>query len=468
MNKELLRKLPKIDELLSMNEVKAFMEQMPREKLVDVLRNAIEAFRKDILEGKYDDSEKAGTFGAEAIISKIRESLTAARRKSLRPVINATGVVLHTNLGRSNLSEAAIEAVNSVACSYSTLEYDPSKGCRGSRHDHLEGIIKKITGAEAAMIVNNNAAATMLTMAAIGRGKEMIVSRGELVEIGGSFRIPDIMAESGAFLVEVGTTNKTHFSDYERKINENTAALLKVHTSNYKIIGFSEDVSVRELKGLAKKYDIPVIYDIGSGLMADLSDIGILEPSVKSGFDEGADVVLFSGDKLLGGPQAGIIAGKKKYIDMMKSHPLARVVRVDKMTIAAMEATLSEYYDPEDAKKNIPVLRMLTRSFDELKDGAEKLKTVIESKNAGYSCEIIEDEGLVGGGSAPGCTMKNAVVAVSHNDFTAAALDRLLHMGDLPIVARIRNDRLIFDLRTIKECEFNLIADRLAEIPGTK
>ncbi|MBR3261056.1 MAG: L-seryl-tRNA(Sec) selenium transferase, partial [Firmicutes bacterium] len=357
MKQELLRLLPKIDDLLMDGWISSLIGRVPREIVVDAVRDEVETLRSGILDGSITE---ASQMGLENISDRITEKVNKLEIKSLRPVINATGVVLHTNLGRANLSEKALAQVISVANNYSTLEYDPEKGARGSRHSHVEDIIKKITGAEAAMAVNNNAAATMLVMAAIGRGREMIVSRGELVEIGGSFRIPDIMKESGAVLVEVGTTNKTRIGDYESQINENTAALLKVHTSNYRVIGFTEDASLRELRELGDKYGLPVIYDMGSGLMTDLSEWGIHEPVVKEGLKDGADVILFSGDKLLGGPQAGIIAGKKEYIDKMKSHPLARVVRVDKMTIAALEATLSEYADRERALKEIPVLRMLT------------------------------------------------------------------------------------------------------------
>ncbi|MBQ5955115.1 MAG: L-seryl-tRNA(Sec) selenium transferase, partial [Firmicutes bacterium] len=334
----------------------------------------------------------------------------------------------------------------------------------------VENIIKKITGAEAAMAVNNNAAATMLVMAAVGRGREMIVSRGELVEIGGSFRIPDIMKESGAVLVEVGTTNKTRIGDYESQINENTAALLKVHTSNYRVIGFTEDASLRELRELGDKYGLPVIYDMGSGLMTDLSEWGIHEPVVKEGLKDGADVILFSGDKLLGGPQAGIIAGKKEYIDKMKSHPLARVVRVDKMTIAALEATLSEYADRERALKEIPVLRMLTRSREDLQSDCLLLKGMLddikdpEDGSAAFSVKVIEDDGVVGGGSAPDSRLKNIVLAVDHGKLSPDRIEEALRKGEPPVIARIKNDSVIIDVRTLAKSDLEIIAERFREI----
>ena len=467
MKQELLRLLPKIDDLLIDGWISSLIGRVPREIVVDAVRDEVETLRSGILDGSITE---ASQMGLENISDRITEKVNKLEIKSLRPVINATGVVLHTNLGRANLSEKALAQVISVANNYSTLEYDPEKGARGSRHSHVEDIIKKITGAEAAMAVNNNAAATMLVMAAIGRGREMIVSRGELVEIGGSFRIPDIMKESGAVLVEVGTTNKTRIGDYERQINENTAALLKVHTSNYRVIGFTEDASLRELRELGDKYGLPVIYDMGSGLMTDLSDWGIHEPVVKEGLKDGADVILFSGDKLLGGPQAGIIAGKKEYIDKMKSHPLARVVRVDKMTIAALEATLSEYADRERALEEIPVLRMLTRSREDLQSDCLLLKGMLDEitdpadGSMAYSVRVREDDGVVGGGSAPDSRLQNMVLAMSHGELSPDFIEEALRKGEPPVIARIKNDSVIIDVRTLAKSDLKIIAERFREI----
>lgn len=467
MKKELLRSLPKIDEVLMDEGISALMERIPRETVVDAVRDSVETIRADILAGKITEPSE---MKLDTIIDRINHTANKMDIKSLRPVINATGVVLHTNLGRANLSDKAVEQVVSAARSYSTLEYDPEKGTRGSRHIHVENIIKKITGAEAAMAVNNNAAATMLVMAAVGRGREMIVSRGELVEIGGSFRIPDIMKESGSVLVEVGTTNKTRISDYESHINENTAALLKVHTSNYRVIGFTEDVSVRELRELGDKYGLPVIYDMGSGLMTDLSEWGIHEPVVRDGFKDGADLILFSGDKLLGGPQAGIIAGKKELIDKIKSHPLARVVRVDKMTIAALEATLSEYGDRDRALSEIPVLRMLTKSRDELQAECLLLKGMLdeigdpEDGNPAYTIRIMDDDGVVGGGSAPDSRLQNVVLAIDHRTLSPDSIEEALRKGEPPVIARIKNDSVIIDVRTVDRSGYEIIAERFREI----
>ena len=333
--RELLRKIPKIDEVLQDERLFFFTESTPRAVIVDSAREVIDELRKDILEGR---RSQVGT--KETLMTEIVARITGKKKKSLRRVINATGVVLHTNLGRANLSDKACESIMDVARNYTNLEYDVKRGSRGSRHDHVEKILTKITGAEAAMVVNNNAAATMLCLSALAKDKEVIVSRGELVEIGGSFRVPEIMEQSGARLMDVGTTNKTKPSDYLNAYHEGeTGALMKVHTSNYRILGFTQEVELPEMVELGKKLNLPVIYDMGSGLMADLTDCGVDEPTVLDALKTGIDVILFSGDKLLGGPQGGIIAGKKEYIDKMKAHPLARAFRVDKMTLAAMEAT---------------------------------------------------------------------------------------------------------------------------------
>ena len=451
-----------------MNErIVELYSEIPRDIVADAARDTVEAIRTGILE---EIIKEISDMELDTVIDRVIEKSRQLDTGSLRPVINATGVVLHTNLGRASLSDKAVEQVVSVTKNYSTLEYDPEKGERGSRHSHVENAIKKITGAEAAMAVNNNAAATMLTLAAIGRGKEIIVSRGELVEIGGSFRIPDIMMESGARLVEVGTTNKTRISDYESHINENTAALLKVHTSNYRIIGFTEEAGLKELKELGLKYGIPVIYDMGSGLMTDLREWGIREPVVKDGLKDGADVILFSGDKLLGGPQAGIIAGKKDLIDRMKSHPLARAVRIDKMTIAALEATLYEYADRERALTEIPVLRMLTKSREELQAECLLLKHIaddIRDPSDGeriYFCEVIDDDGVVGGGSAPDSKLKNVVLSIRHRNISPDSLEEALRKGEPPVIARIKNNCVIIDVRTLEKTDFEVIGDRLRTI----
>lgn len=462
MNSKLLRKLPKVDELLMDERVAEASCNLLREQVVDVIRTVIETVRREIINSDEELDENCVSY--DLVADKVIEAVRHSHVKSLRRVINGTGVVLHTNLGRAKLSKSAMDAVAEVADKYSTLEYDPAKGGRGSRHVHVEKVIEKITGAEAAMVVNNNAAATTICLAALGRGKEMIISRGELVEIGGSFRIPEIMEESGAHLAEVGTTNKAKLSDYRGRINENTGAIMKVHTSNYKIIGFTEEVPLKELVKLGREENLPVIYDMGSGLMINLRDYGIEEPTVREAMADGADIILFSGDKLLGGPQGGVIIGKKKYIDMMKSHPLARILRVDKMTLSAMEATFKEYYDDENAKEKIPVLSMLTRSEEKLKTDAEKLLEMIKKEAPALDAKVEATEDVVGGGSAPATVLKGYSVSVQWNEASSQEIERRLRMDALPIIVRINHDKVLFDVRTIAEDEYRIIADRLKRI----
>ena len=332
----------------------------------------------------------------------------------MRRVINATGTVLHTNLGRAVVSKKATEAIINVAYNYSNLEYDLKKGDRGDRQSHIEKLITELTGCEAAMVVNNNAAATVIVLATLASEKEVIISRGELIEIGGSFRIPDVMLQSRAILKEIGTTNKTKLSDYKNAIVDGvTGAIMKVHTSNYKVVGFTEEAKLDELVPLGNQYDIPVIYDMGNGLFVDLNEYGIDEPTVPNLVKDNADVILFSGDKLLGGPQSGIIIGKAKYINKMKKHPLARAFRVDKFTIAALTATLFEYFDVKKAKKNIPILHMITISKDELKEKANILKEKLAkkvSKDVSFSVEEVKDQ--VGGGTAPDVYIDGYAVSI--------------------------------------------------------
>ena len=454
-----LREIPKIDELLMDEQLIFFMETTPRAVVVDAAREVIEEIRKDALAGTRTEVPKR-----EAIVEEICRRITGKKKKNLKRLINGTGVVLHTNLGRARLCRGAVESVLSVADSYSNLEYDVKKGARGSRHDHVEQIIRRITGAEAAMVVNNNAAATMLCLSAMAYGKEVIVSRGELVEIGGSFRIPEIMEQSGAHLKEVGTTNKTKPSDYERAWNpETTGALMKVHTSNYRILGFTQEVTLKEMAALGKKMGLPVIYDMGSGLMADLSRYGVDEPTVTDALKDGADVVLFSGDKLLGGPQGGIIIGKKEYVDRMKQHPLARAFRVDKMTIAAMEATFFEYLDMEDAVKNIPVLRMIAEGRKTLEKKAEALAKLLASMAPGADIHVEDCYDQVGGGSAPTVRLKGTAVSVALPGTTAEKLERLLRKAEVPVIARVAHDRTLLSVRTIEESEFACVAEAFCQ-----
>lgn len=461
---KLLRGLPKIDELLLDEQLIFFMETTPRAVVVNAAREIIDTTRKQILGGELSEMPSR-----TAIIEEICDTVNGKKKRNLRTLVNATGVVLHTNLGRANLCKTAVESVMAVADSYSNLEYDVKKGARGSRHDHVEKIISKITGAEAAMVVNNNAAATMLCLSAMAFGKEVVTSRGELVEIGGSFRIPEIMEQSGAILKEVGTTNKTKPSDYRNAYNEErTGAFLKVHTSNYRIVGFTQEVSLKEMVELGKEYHVPVIYDMGSGLMADLSRYGVDEPTVIDALKDGADVVLFSGDKLLGGPQGGILIGKKEYIDKMKKHPLARALRVDKMTLAALEATFFEYLDMETAKKNVPVLNMITVTESELKNRANDLVKAISEKTDAYKLAVIECKDQVGGGSAPTVRLNGQAVSVFSDKIPAERLERLMRKAEIPVIVRVAHDEVLLSVRTIKETEFEAVAEALRNAAEVK
>ena len=450
----LLRGLPKIDELLLDEQLVFFMESTPRSVVVDAAREIIVELRREILSGEREDTPEK-----DELIAEICDRITGKKKRNLRTLINATGVVLHTNLGRSNLCRAAVESVTAVADSYSNLEYDLKKGARGLRHDHVEKIIAKITGAEAAMVVNNNAAATMLCLSAMAFGKEVITSRGELVEIGGSFRIPEIMEQSGAHLKEVGTTNKTRPSDYRNAYDpEKTGALMKVHTSNYRILGFTQEVTLKEMVDLGKEMNLPVIYDMGSGLMADLTRYGVDEPTVLDAVNDGADVVLFSGDKLLGGPQGGILIGKKEYIDRMKKHPLARAFRVDKMTLAAMEATFFEYLDMENAKKTIPVLQMITVSGEELQNKADRLIEAIKVRTDAFTLGSEPCKDQVGGGSAPTVRLNGIAVSIASDTVPAERLERLFRRAETPVIVRVAHDKVLLSVRTIKEEEIETAA----------
>lgn len=440
-----LQQLPQVNELLMALEGKSDDAAL----LKEAVRDALDAARKGILAA--EDEERCRALADRvAIEASILSALAAKGRPALMPVVNATGVILHTNLGRSLLSEDAIANISALTGRYANLEYDVDAGRRGSRHDILSGLLREITGAEDAMVVNNNASAVLLAISALTAPEgEVIVSRGELVEIGGSFRIPEIIELSGATLREIGTTNKVHPADYERAAESEAAeVLLKVHTSNFKIMGFTEEVELPALREIADRHDLPLIYDLGSGLMHPLSDVGIREPDVLSSLAAGADLVLFSGDKLLGGPQAGIAIGKREYISRMKRHPLARVVRMDKMSFAALEATLKSYRNPEKARKDIPVLSMIAKRPENIQKEAEAMAEAL--KEFGYFAEVARDQSEIGGGSCPGEYLDTYVVSVEDPKASAASLEEDLRKNDPPIVARIRRDRLLIDARTLR------------------
>ncbi len=445
---KLLRGLPKVDEVL-LDEQLFLCEDVARPVITDMVRDIINAARESIMKGERQTALEIEEVVA-LTLAKVRKT-----KKKLRRVINATGVVLHTNLGRSVLSKKAYEAILDISSSYCNLEYNLEQGCRGSRHDIVESIVKKVTKSEACMVVNNNAAATMLVLASMVKGKEAIISRGELVEIGGSFRIPDVMLQSGGILREVGATNKCRIKDYEEAFDaELTGAILKVHTSNYRIVGFTEEAELSELVALGAKLNTPVIYDMGSGLISSMQRYGINEPTVSDALNIGADVVLFSGDKLLGGPQAGIIIGKKKYIDMMKKHPLARAFRVDKFTLAALEATLNSYLDISKAVKEIPTLSMIAISKEELYDKAKKLYSRMDEEFKEVKLEIEECIDQVGGGSAPTDRLSGYGISLFHKHLSPEYIERRLRKADIPVIVRLNHDRIFIDIRTVDESEF--------------
>ena len=450
--KELLRKIPKVDELLKQPVLADVIAQYGINPVTEAVRAKLDTLRQAILSHQADTMPET-----EELCQQISCRVQQDALPSFRKVINGTGILLHTNLGRSCLSEAAARAVYEASKSYSNLEYDLATGKRGSRYSHVEDILCRLTGAESALVVNNNAAAVLLVLSALTQGGQVPVSRGELVEIGGSFRIPEIMEACGAQLKEVGATNKTHLRDYERAINENTKALMKVHTSNYRIVGFSETPSLSELVELGHAHNLPVIEDLGSGCLLNLNQFGIHdEPSVQDSIRAGVDVVSFSGDKLLGGPQAGIILGKKQYLDILKKHPLNRAMRVDKMTLAALEATLRSY-ETGNADE-IPVIGMLSVSQENLKDKAEQLAALLAE--AGMEVEIVPTEGRVGGGSVPNHSLPSYAVAFTGN---VNALEEQLRTGLQPIIGRIHEGKYLLDVRTLFAEDFPTIVKALKE-----
>lgn len=459
----LYTKIPKVDQLLDNDKIKKLLEKNSKNLVMECIHEELNHVRNMISKKENEDLILKYI---ENLSSNIEKKLNYKKEFKLKKVINATGVVIHTNLGRSALNEEIFNNVKNVSIGYSNLEYDLEKGTRGSRYSHLTDSIKKITAAEDCIVVNNNAAAVMLILSTMAKGKNVITSRSELVEIGGSFRIPDVCRESGAELKEVGTTNKTHLSDYENAIDENTAALFKVHQSNFKIFGFTESVSSVEMKSLKEKYNIPIIEDLGSGVLIDLSKYGLThEPTVQECIQNGVDIVSFSGDKLLGGVQAGIIVGKKEYIEKMKKNQLTRALRVDKFTISALEVVFSYYIDENIAIKKIPTLKMLTISSSDLYEKAKKLINSFD-KNDEFSFDIIDIDSEVGGGSLPTQNLPSKAVRVFSKSFSENDLEVFLRKRKIPIISRIFKGHLIFDVRTIFEDEFSLINDALNSLLG--
>ncbi len=460
MNKgKILSKLPSVEEILNHEMILELIKTIPRAVALDKIRFYINEYRCSILSMGDSQLEKY-QFSKEELIQRIIEGSRDYMRMNLREVINATGVVLHTNLGRALLSDEIKDEVWSVASGYSTLEINVETGKRGSRYSHVVEILKRISGAEDALVVNNNAAAVLLVLGTMTKNKEVIISRGELVEIGGSFRVPEVMEQSGARLIEIGTTNKTHLWDYENAVSENTGAFLKVHTSNYRILGFTKEVSLKELVELSKRTEIPVIEDLGSGVLIDLQKYGLsYEPTVQDSVKAGVDVITFSGDKLLGGPQAGIIVGRKKYIEEMKKNPLTRALRVDKLTMAALEATLKLYLDDETVVNRIPTLKMITEQKASIEGRARELYNSLMALGISIDIAIKDDFSQVGGGSLPLEQLPTKVLAIKSEKISSARLEEGLRRGKVPIITRIQEDQIIMDLRTIKERDYSIICE---------
>ncbi len=454
----ILRAIPKVDLVLEESLGRPELEGFSRAALLEAVRQTLESLRRQIMAGQLTAPPDM-----ETLLPLIRERAELDAAYSLRPLINATGVALHTNLGRAPLSAKAAAHAASVASSYSTLEYNTEEGARGSRHVHLEKLLTKLTGCEAAMAVNNNAAAVLLVMSALFAGKELIVSRGEMVEIGGAFRIPDVMEAGGARLKAVGTTNKTRLSDYALAIDpEKTGGILKVHTSNFRIIGYTEAADPGELAELAHSRGLPMVYDLGGGALVDLAPIGIHdEPTIQELLKSGVDLVCFSGDKLLGGPQAGILAGRADLVAKMKKHPLARALRVDKMTLAALEATLKLYLDPDEAKRSIPTLAMLFADLGDLEEKARTLGRKILEAAPSLTVEIERTESQTGGGAAPEKPLASWGVSVKSGSISEAVLEERLRRGEPAVIVRTGQDRLLLDVRTVATEDFDAVARAL-------
>ncbi|MFH1487808.1 MAG: L-seryl-tRNA(Sec) selenium transferase [Pseudomonadota bacterium] len=456
-----MRKIPSVDRLLNSPELAESSSRYSRSLVHRAIEEVLGEIRAEILSG--DPSSENDDLKMENIQGRILQKLAVMGRSSLRPVINATGVVIHTNLGRSILAERVIRKFRALSGGYSNLEYDLDQGKRGSRYSHVEGILREITSAEGAMVVNNNAAAVLITLETLAKDREVIVSRGQLVEIGGSFRIPDVMRKSGAKMVEVGTTNKTRPADYEEKIGPETALLLKVHTSNFKIVGFTEEVETADLVKLGKKYGIPVVEDLGSGCLLDLSRYGIAgEPTVQETLSAGVDLVTFSGDKLLGGPQAGIILGRANLVDAIKKNQIARALRIDKLTLLALEETLNIYRDERAALREIPTLKMMTTPYNGIRKKARRLfKMLGKPGTRNFRLGQVDGSSMVGGGALPLLALPSRLICLIPETLTAQRMERWLRAYSPSIIVRVEKDQVILDLRTVLERELKTVAQAL-------
>ena len=458
MKKTLLRQLPKVDYLINNDEIQKMIDDYPRKIVLKMINETLDEIRKNILSELLTEA-----VDEKIIIDTINNKVANYLSFSLKRVINGTGVIIHTNLGRSIINYETSQHTSSINNGYSNLEFDIESGKRGLRYTHIEKVLMDLTGAEGALVVNNNAAAVMLVLNTVAKDKEAIVSRGELVEIGGSFRVPEVMKISGGTLIEVGTTNKTHLKDFENNINDNTGAILKVHTSNYKILGFTKEVPVEDLVALGKEKNIPVVLDLGSGTLIDLTKYGLsVEPTVLEQVGKGLDIITFSGDKLLGGPQAGIIVGKKKYIDAIKKNQLTRALRVGKMTISALESTLRYYFDEKKAIKEIPTLRMIAETYDSVNERANKLLKYFDNKD--IDIRIIDGESQVGGGTFPLDVIPSALIEINSTKLSVSQISSKLRNLEVPIITRISENRILLDIRTLQENDFEYIASSINNI----
>lgn len=467
-SQDLLRALPAVDRLLKEPAVEKALLKIPRRIVIAALQKIIDLSRQEIINAKDNPAVlKSVILDPEQLAVKAISLAEKNASASLKPLLNATGIVIHTNLGRVPLAPAAIDALSGIAANYNNLELDLDSGKRGSRQSHLEELICELCGAEAALVVNNNAASVFLALKSLAEKREVVVSRGQLVEIGGSFRIPEIMAASGALMVEVGTTNKTYLRDYERALTENSAAFLKVHTSNYHLVGFTAEVEAADLADLAHKHNLLMIEDLGSGALVDLRKFGLPpEPLVQDSIAAGADLVTFSGDKLLGGPQAGIIVGRKDLIAALRSNQLARIVRVDKFTIAAMEATLRLYLDELAAEQNIPVWQMLAVKEETLKERADSFAGKLAEALPSAAVSVKKSESRVGGGALPSAALPTWLIAVDPvgSGLSAEELVERLRKYDPPVILRVQQDILLFDLRTIPKDQEELLSKAITGV----
>jgi L-seryl-tRNA(Ser) seleniumtransferase len=462
-NQDLLRAIPNVDKCLQALFDRPEIDQVPVIVVKNSVRDVLSELRQKIMAG---ENLSVATLELEALLPVFLEYIDKEQQPRFRRVINCTGVIIHTNLGRSILPEVTMQKLHEAGLRYSNLEFDLDTGRRGSRYSHVEKLLCDLTGAEAALVVNNNAAAVLIVLETLAKDREVVVSRGQLVEIGGAFRIPDVMARSGATMVEVGATNRTHARDYEDAVTEETALLLKVHCSNFKIIGFTQEVSLDELVEIGKEKVVPVMEDLGSGCFVDLSRFGLMkEPTVQETVASGVDVVTFSGDKLLGGPQAGIILGKREIVEQIKKNPMNRAMRIDKFTLAALESILRLYLDERTAVAKIPTLAMISEPLEKVKRRAARLARRIRRDFAGTcSVKVTETISRVGGGAMPEQNLSSQAVVLGPTSMTVSRLENFLRQLDVPVIGRIEEDRLVLDMRTVADDEIPLLADCLQQV----